>query len=200
MHALHSSGICHAKNGAMSFLGADGLCTKHEAGKLDVICASPLRLFKAMAKSSSVADILCVLHNHPQMTPSNDDEKQMRRKGVRQGAVQLLLLLYCLPPFHFLQMAAGPCHDFQSILYNTLSLLLLIHKLHSLPSPFNILVPGLRASWFHPSTFSCFLSPCSLSWPLPPMLQHSRHIQRRPQGPVVRNLLPKLTRPLPGAQ
>lgn len=37
----------------------------------------------------------------------------------------------------------------------------------------------------------------SLSPPhLPSNSQHSRHIQCRPQGPVIRNLLPKLTRPL----
>ena len=84
--------------------------------------------------------------------------------------------------------------------YTTVSLLLLIHKLYSLLPPFDILVYGCRASGFTLLLSIASFLPALYPSHLPTNLQHSRHIQRRPQGPVVRNLLPKLTRPLSRAQ
>jgi hypothetical protein len=73
----------------------DGSCTKYETGKLDFICTSSLRLFKAMATSSSVADMYAFAFHTTTLKRQVTDEKEASkaRSLTKCGAIAFTSLL-----------------------------------------------------------------------------------------------------------
>jgi len=153
---------------------------------------------------SGSTPLYCTQHSSFTRLLTDGNETSEGKGSPERGAI--VLVLYCLPLSTFYKWRRVRSTTFYLLFLLSLCCCLWYCCTNFYLLPFSsrlkkslCLALGTLVSPFYFSFVPIFLLPLSPLY-LPSVLNHPGHIQCRPQGPVVRNLLSKFTRPLPRAQ